>query len=74
MIEKLSDRVYLTPNGIVDFNAKQELSESQKMHNSLVDFEFEMAEREFQHREKMAKLTGTINVIGRRKIIALKYV
>ncbi len=53
---------------------QKELTPSQELHNALLDFEIAEAEREFQKREEFAKLTGTINVIGRRKIIGLRYV
>lgn len=70
---RLTETAYLTPNGVVDFSKPQELTDSQLFHNRMVDFEIEVAEREFQRREEIAKLTGTINMIGRRKVIALKY-
>ncbi len=73
MIKKISDRVYMTPGGIVDFDAKPELTPAQQAHNDQIDFDIRMAEREFQHREEMARLTGTINLIGPRRIIALRY-
>lgn len=32
------------------------MTEAQKLHNKLLDMEIEQAEREFQHREEMAKM------------------
>jgi hypothetical protein len=71
--KKITDRIFMTPNGIVDFDTKPELTPSQELHNSILDFEVAQAEREFQHRERMAKEMGTINMIGRRRVIGLKY-
>lgn len=71
---KLTDSAYLTPNGIVDFNKPAELTDAQRFHNAMVDFEVEVNEREFQQREEIAKLTGSINLVGRKKVIAIKYV
>lgn len=66
------------------------LTESQILHNRMVDFEIEQAEREFQQREQKAKELGEafhkaypnspfksnpyMNVIGKRKVIAIRYV
>jgi len=53
---KISERVYMTPTGIVDFDEKPKLTPAQETSNMMLDYEIAQAEREFQHREEMARM------------------
>lgn len=46
---KLSDRSWLTPKGIIDFDAKPELTHAQETHNRLVDFEIAERDRKWDY-------------------------
>lgn len=72
--QKISDKVYLTPNGIVDFDAPKELTPEQNWHNAKLEFEQGAADREFEKNEEYARITGTINMIPRRRVGGIKYV
>lgn len=55
-IKKISDHVWLTPNGIVDFKEKPKLTPQQEASNARLDFEIMMADKEHEHREKQNAL------------------
>lgn len=42
-LKKISDKVWLTEKGIVDLNAKPELTPAQQLSNFMLDFEIMMA-------------------------------
>jgi len=56
MFRKLTDKIFVTPKGIIDLDAKPELTPAQRFSNARFDFEVAEAEREYQHREKMGRL------------------
>jgi len=70
---KVSEKVWITPNGIVDFNEGKKLNHAQELHNRMVDFEISQRDREYQHQCEQDKLMGRITMVGPRKIIAMKY-
>src|SRR5271165_6367728 len=45
-------RVYMTPNGVVDFDEKPKLTSAQEFHNRMVDFEIEEAHRHNKYKEE----------------------
>lgn len=69
-IIKVSDRCWIVGDKMIDLDADERRAEEQaKMDKMLFDFEVGVAEREFKHREELARLTGSINMIGRRRVI-----
>lgn len=66
---KVSERAWIINNKLIDLDAQEKREEEvRKMNKAMFDFEVGVAEREFQLREQQAKLTGSINMIGRRKV------
>jgi hypothetical protein len=53
---KISDRVFMTPNGIVDFDESPKLTSAQEFHNRMVDFEIEESKRLDDHDKKQDQL------------------
>lgn len=69
-IIKVSDRCWIVGNKMIDLDAEEKREEEVKRMDKLMfDFEVGVAEREFQKREELAKLTGSINMIARRRVI-----
>ena len=52
---KISERVYMTPTGIVDFDTPRTLSVKEEMHNRRCDFEAKMEARKYDYEDAMRK-------------------
>lgn len=62
MIKRISDKVFLTPHGIVDFNKPARLTPDQEFHNRRVEFEKAEQERQYDFEDAMRKWQQPIKV------------
>lgn len=69
-IIKVSERAWIINNKFIDLDAEEARAKDvARMDKMMFDFEVDVARREFEMREKLAKERGTINMIGPRRVI-----